>query len=94
VVEKREVKTVCDVCGRTGAHTWLVGTPEGERARVDLCARCDDDMRKAFVAGRRQGRLEAQGAETIPIEASDYTPSPQMRKSQWYSAQEKREERG
>lgn len=91
---------VCDICGRDEAETWAITTPEGERARVDLCPRCDDPTRKAFIAGRRSGPSGPQGADTIEVR-NDYTPSSQARQRDgdgpivqvdphWTAAQEKR----
>lgn len=89
----------CDICGRAPAATWLVGTPDDQKARVDLCTRCDDPARKMFVAGRRT-QNGPQGAETIEL-TEDYSPPPLPTKPvdikepepvyQWTAAREKAE---
>lgn len=89
MAKRVEVQLACDICGRNGAHQWLIGNPQGERAKVDLCSRCDDPCRKAFVAGRRSA-TGPQGADAIEI-ISDYKPAARQEPVvPWSSAKEKR----
>lgn len=98
--KRTETKVNCDVCGRDGAKTWLVGTPHNERAKVDLCPSCGRPLQKAFVAGRRQGREGPIGADAIEnFVVEDYQPSPQAQivapgSVEWNNAQEKRHRNG
>lgn len=62
--KKHIVHVSCDICGRTPAKTWGIHTPDGEKARTDLCSKCDDPARKIFVAGRRSA-VGPQGAEAM-----------------------------
>jgi hypothetical protein len=88
MTKKTEQYLVCDICGRKGAETWMVGNPEGERCRVDLCPRCDDPVRKAFVAGRRQV-TGPMGHEALEL-TTDYSPVEKQHVYQWQKANEQR----
>lgn len=74
---------ICDVCGKNRATTWTIGTPQGEKARVDLCSRCDDPVRKAFIAGRKS-HVGPVGADAVVV-THDY--------DQWKRAQEERKQK-
>lgn len=101
-MKRHETYQICDICGRGEAETWTIGTPEAERARVDLCPRCDDPVRKAFIAGRKSGPSGPQGADTIEV-SNNYEPSQQVRNQagpilqaepHWSAAQEKKRRDG
>ncbi len=88
MAKRTEIKQICDLCGRGPAQTWMVGQPDGQRCRVDLCVRCDDPIRKAFIAGRRT-MTGPMGAEAVPF-VEDYSPQEKSNVRQWHNAQEQR----
>lgn len=87
---RHETYSVCDVCGRKGAETWQVRSPAKEQVHVDLCTKCDDPVRKAWVAGRRTA-TGPTGLDTVPV-VEDPTAEADEPHSiyTWVKAQEKR----
>lgn len=99
MVKYTESYLSCDICGKQGAETWLIGNPESERAKVDLCSVCERPVRKAFIAGRKSGLVGPQGADVIhSVVFEDYTPSPQAlilpNDDAWNAAKERRDGNG
>ncbi len=66
MAKRQEIFLQCDQCGRKGAHTWRLVTPESESCKIDLCSRCDDPLRRAFIAGRK-GAAGPVGVEGIKV---------------------------
>jgi hypothetical protein len=82
VARRQEMFLQCDQCGRKGAETWKIVTPQSESCKVDLCSRCDDYLRKAFIAGRK-GASGPVGVEAIKVTSEEEFAS-------WRRAQERK----
>lgn len=72
MVRKTRVEYQCDLCSRADASTWLIQTPDGDRARVDLCPKHAEPLTRAFRAGRRHV-AGAQGVDRLDqLAVEDY----------------------